>query len=101
MSVGGITPPPLATGLKEGLPMLVEVAPLRELRELQLTWMMPSMRSFYRTNPLRLFSHLLGHEGEGSVFAELQDIPSLAYCVYIIYIYTYIYICIYQETALC
>lgn len=55
------------------LPMLVEVAPLRELRELQLSWQIPAMRPLYRACPSSLFGHLLGHEGEGSIFAELQD----------------------------
>jgi len=62
--------PPFA-GL--ALPLLIEVAPLRELRELLLFWPMPTTRTLYRASALRLFSHLLGHEGEGSVFAILQD----------------------------
>lgn len=64
---------PFNTPFAGKAPLLLEVAPLRELRELTLSWSMPASRSFYRADAAHVVSHLLGHEGEGSVFAIAQD----------------------------
>jgi len=58
---------------KESLPKLVQLPPLRDTRQLQLQWPMPSLLPYYRASPASLFSHLIGHEGKGSLFAALQD----------------------------
>eukprot|EP00952_Eustigmatos_sp_NYUAD-ZCMA_P007578 32030-Eustigmatos_ZCMA.PRE.1 len=51
---------------------VVRLVPLREKRELQLVWPLPSVRPHYRSCPTQLLSHLLGHEGEGSIYAQLH-----------------------------
>lgn len=55
------------------LPTLVKFRPMRELRRLQLMWEVPVVRPHWRGSPTALLSHLLGHEGEGSIFAQLQN----------------------------
>lgn len=54
------------------LPLEVLYAPLRELRRLALIWETPRQRDLWAAPPQRLLSHLLGHEGLGSCFAQLQ-----------------------------
>ena len=51
---------------------IIRVVPLRDKRELRLTWALPPIREHYRAPPTRLFGHLLGHEGEGSIFSVLH-----------------------------
>eukprot|EP00903_Cladosiphon_okamuranus_P013078 g12199.t1 len=51
----------------------VDVEPLRGLRRLIIQWPMPPVRQLWRSSPARVLSHLLGHEGPGSLYAALQD----------------------------
>jgi insulysin len=63
------------------------VNPVREIHDLSILWVLPSLRSgslfnasitnrfcrtLYRSDPCRFMSFLLGHEGEGSIFSNLQ-----------------------------
>jgi len=43
-----------------------------DLRLLQLFWPLPPQRSHYACCPTRYISHLLGHEGEGSILSYLK-----------------------------
>jgi insulysin len=55
---------------------VVEWVPLRggDCYPLQLQWLLPlPLVQHYRTKPGRYFSHLLGHEGPGSLLAVLRD----------------------------
>lgn len=38
-----------------------------------LQWPMPPVRDLWRNSPTMVLSHLLGHEGPGSLYAALQD----------------------------
>ncbi|SPP82387.1 blast:Nardilysin [Drosophila guanche] len=40
--------------------------------KLELTWVLPSMRSYYHSNPDKLLSRQISYKGEGSLFAYLQ-----------------------------
>eukprot|EP00752_Nemacystus_decipiens_P005957 g5379.t2 len=51
----------------------VDVEPLRGMRQLVIQWPMPPVRRLWRNSPTRVLSHLLGHEGPGSLYAALQD----------------------------
>ncbi|CAM9405523.1 unnamed protein product, partial [Hapterophycus canaliculatus] len=53
--------------------MTVDVEPLRGMRQLVIQWPMPPVRRMWRSSPTRVLSHLLGHEGPGSLYAALQD----------------------------
>ena len=54
------------------LPARIEVEPVREIRSLRLSFEIPPLRPHYRTKPLTLVSHLLGHEGRGSLLSVLK-----------------------------
>lgn len=54
------------------LPLLVEVAPRRELRQLQLRFPIAGTATDLTRKPWRYISHLLGHEAQGSLFALLR-----------------------------
>lgn len=67
-------PPRIDTPLypEDLLPARLEVEPIRELRALSLSFALPSMRPDHRAHPLNLVSHLLGHEGRGSLLSALK-----------------------------
>ena len=58
---------------QEDLPLDVRIRPVRELRQLRLTFPLPEVKTHYANKPVALLSHLLGHEGEGSILALLKD----------------------------
>jgi insulysin len=51
---------------------IIKAVPIKDLRTLKLRWPYPSQYDHYRTGAARGLSHLLGHEGPGSVFAVLK-----------------------------
>ncbi|MGM0434351.1 MAG: insulinase family protein [Pseudomonadota bacterium] len=55
------------------LPRLLEVDAIRDTRKLQLTFPIPSTEEDYRNKPLSYLSHLIGHEGRGSLHAVLKE----------------------------
>jgi len=61
---------PLLT--KENLGRWVSIQPEQNRRSLSLLFPMPDQRKFYRDQPLNLIGHILGHEGEGSLFSYLK-----------------------------
>ena len=48
------------------------VVPVKEHSFLTLTWPLPPIRGLYRSKPFRYVSHILGHEGEGSLLSLLK-----------------------------
>ena len=54
------------------LPARLDVEPIRELRTISLSFAIPPLRPHYREHPLALVSHLLGHEGRGSLLSALK-----------------------------
>ncbi|KAM3569268.1 hypothetical protein VYU27_008628 [Nannochloropsis oceanica] len=67
--------PPTITEIPFTAPELgqwLEVVPVMDLRLLQLFWPLPPQRSHYACCPTRYISHLLGHEGEGSILSYLK-----------------------------
>ncbi|KAG1368760.1 Insulin-degrading enzyme-like 1, peroxisomal [Cocos nucifera] len=58
----------------EHLQILVKAVPIREGHTLKITWpITPSIR-YYKEGPVRYLSHLIGHEGEGSLFYILKQL---------------------------
>ncbi|MEH6449237.1 MAG: insulinase family protein [Oleispira sp.] len=51
------------------LPLDLQIEPIKELRQLKLSFPMPESLSLYQYKPLQIINHLLGHEGEGSLLA--------------------------------
>ena len=59
---------------REGLlPARLDIAPIREARTLSLSFPIPPPRPHYREKPLALVSHLVGHEGRGSLLSALKE----------------------------
>ena len=56
----------------EQLPLDMNIEPVKEIRELRMTFPLPEIISQYQYKPVGLISNLIGHEGEGSVLAELK-----------------------------
>jgi insulysin len=63
--------PPLQP--QHALPCLVHVVPIADTKSLQLQWPMRETLSLYRHKPQRILSHLLGHEGPGTLTAVLRE----------------------------
>jgi insulysin len=61
--------PPLHTE-----PAIVHWVPVRDGRTLSMQWILPEQRSRYRSKPTRYLSHLLGHEGPGSLLQVLRNL---------------------------
>ena len=58
---------------REGLlPARLDIEPIREMRSISLSFAIPPLRPHYRAHPLALVSHLLGHEGRGSLLSALK-----------------------------
>ena len=70
--------PAFKSSLQGSWPMLLTTKPLRSMRKLVMMFPMPSDRKFPDQSPYSIISHLLGHEGEGSAFAVLQNYGMLS-----------------------
>lgn len=59
---------------KGRLPLRVEIEPEKEMRRLSLLFPIPMHDESLTHKPLHYISHLLGHEGEGSLLSLLKDL---------------------------
>ncbi|TMW67996.1 hypothetical protein Poli38472_007668 [Pythium oligandrum] len=50
----------------------IHVAPVKDLRVIDVSWPLPSLYWDFLTKPSRILSHLIGHEGKGSVLSYLK-----------------------------
>lgn len=57
----------------EHMGRVLYVVPIKDLRLLSLSWLIPETRSAYRCKPSNYVSHLLGHEGKGSLLSLLKE----------------------------
>ncbi|KJE92712.1 nardilysin [Capsaspora owczarzaki ATCC 30864] len=48
--------------------------PIKQLHELNLTWLLPPLSHAYRAKPLYYISELVGHEGPGSIYSQLTQL---------------------------
>lgn len=53
--------------------ILLKVVPEKEWHTVEIQWAVPPETVSYRSQPCGTLSHLLGHEGAGSVFALLKE----------------------------
>ena len=65
-----VTGPPYPA---DGLPATLRIQPQKEIRSVSYGFPVPSTRPHYRTKPEAYITNLLGHEGEGSLYAALKD----------------------------
>ena len=66
-------PTPVPLFVPEQLPLDLNIEPVKEIRQLQFSFPMPESRSLFPAKPVEMLSHLLGHEGEGSLLAFLKQ----------------------------
>ncbi|KAL6075623.1 Protease 3 [Balamuthia mandrillaris] len=57
---------------EEHLQILQKVVPVKPIRSISLTFPMPTQLPFFRQKPCSYLSHLIGHEGPGSILALLK-----------------------------
>ncbi|KFD65259.1 hypothetical protein M514_00656 [Trichuris suis] len=50
----------------------INVVPIKDLRSMHIYFPIHDLTSFYKSNPAQLPSHLLGHEGAGSLLSEFK-----------------------------
>ena len=55
----------------EQLGKIYKVVPNNEIRQLDIKWIVPSTKHLYKSKPGSCLSHVLGHEGEGSLLSYL------------------------------
>ncbi len=53
--------------------MALQWVPVRDSRTLTLQWILPELRSHYRSKPGHVLSHVLGHEGPGTLLYVLKE----------------------------
>ena len=49
------------------------VVPVKDIRNLNITWGVPDLTDHYRSSPGSYLGHLIGHEGPGSLLSELKS----------------------------
>lgn len=50
---------------------IIKVTPVKDKRTLELTWILNDKSMYYKNAPSRYVSHILGHEGKGSLLSFL------------------------------
>jgi insulysin len=50
----------------------IHVSPVKNLRIIDVSWPLPPLYADFRTKPSKILSHLIGHEGQGSVLSLLK-----------------------------
>ncbi len=56
----------------EDLPRLITIKPVKETRQLHLNFALPSAHAYWRSKPHDALSHLLDHQGKGSLLSQLK-----------------------------
>lgn len=66
-------PPPVPFGVAAGQdPALIKVVPVHKMHIMHVYWQLPALLTSYRQKPWEYLSHVLGHEGEGSITSILK-----------------------------
>ncbi len=58
---------------EEKLPLIIEVEPLKELREIGFSFQLPKMQPYWTIKPAQYLAALIGHEGQGSLLQLLKE----------------------------
>lgn len=48
------------------------MVPIKDIRNLYVTFPIPDLQKYYKSNPGHYLGHLIGHEGPGSLLSELK-----------------------------
>lgn len=46
---------------------------MKDLKKLEISFTVPDMEEHWESKPPRILSHLIGHEGSGSLLAHLKN----------------------------
>ncbi|XP_023182878.1 insulin-degrading enzyme [Xiphophorus maculatus] len=57
---------------EEHLKQFYKVVPIKDIRNLYVTFPIPDLQKYYKSNPGHYLGHLIGHEGPGSLLSELK-----------------------------
>ncbi|XP_075072253.1 insulin-degrading enzyme isoform X1 [Mixophyes fleayi] len=57
---------------KEYLQKMYKIVPIKDIRNLYVTFPIPDLQKYYKSNPGHYLGHLIGHEGPGSLLSELK-----------------------------
>lgn len=49
------------------------MVPIKDIRNLYVTFPIPDLQKYYKSNPGHYLGHLIGHEGPGSLLSELKS----------------------------
>ncbi|XP_034408413.1 insulin-degrading enzyme-like [Cyclopterus lumpus] len=58
---------------EEHLKQFYKVVPIQDVRNLYVTFPIPDLQKYYKSNPGHYLGHLIGHEGPGSLISELKS----------------------------
>ncbi|XP_027042212.1 insulin-degrading enzyme-like [Pocillopora damicornis] len=50
----------------------LKVVPIKDIKQLNISFPIPDVNQYYESKPCHYISHLLGHEGKGSLLSELK-----------------------------
>ncbi|CAJ1364618.1 unnamed protein product [Effrenium voratum] len=59
---------------------LLLMNPVQDVKDLTFSWVIPYQAPLWRSKPVEYISHLLGHEGKGSVIAALKQKGLISAC---------------------
>ncbi|XP_073452147.1 insulin-degrading enzyme isoform X1 [Aquarana catesbeiana] len=55
------------------LKKMYKIVPIKDIRNLYVTFPIPDLQKYYKSNPGHYLGHLIGHEGPGSLLSELKS----------------------------
>ncbi|XP_037637907.1 insulin-degrading enzyme isoform X1 [Sebastes umbrosus] len=58
---------------EEHLKQFYSIVPIKDIRNLYVTFPIPDLQKYYKSNPGHYLGHLIGHEGPGSLLSELKS----------------------------
>ncbi|KAF3825004.1 hypothetical protein GH733_005638 [Mirounga leonina] len=59
---------------EEHLKQLYKIVPMKDIRNLYVTFPIPDLQKYYKSNPGHYLSHLISHEGPGSLLSDLKGL---------------------------
>jgi insulysin len=51
---------------------LINIIPVKDLRDLEISFILPGTRKYYKSKPGRILGYMTGHEGRGSILSFLK-----------------------------
>ncbi|XP_066457093.1 insulin-degrading enzyme isoform X2 [Eleutherodactylus coqui] len=59
--------------MEQYLQKMYKIVPVKDIRNLYVTFPIPDLQKYYKSNPGHYLGHLIGHEGPGSLLSELKS----------------------------